>query len=486
MNRFRLTDSPLDLRIWTWSLATVLALLVITVASALRLSDMSQSLSALLQNSRKLDLLYKTDAVVADALAKSAKVAGGLEASDANSMLATDIAKWKTLSQEMTKLELDDREKTQKTEVDGMLASLEKALDTLAERVRAGDRNGAIAQYAVVETTAARLSALLNTVENQLETDKTNRVEQGRELARVATIQIAVLGAVLSVGALTITLLLVPGVMRKLHRAISQLAASVQQLVGTAQEQTSGATEQASAVAEVTASIEELSRTAQQIATTADQSARLSEQSAERAARGQAVVEQTIESIGDLRDLTLKVTERVQNLGDRSQRIGQIIDLIDSIADETHLLSLNAAIEAAGAAEHGRRFSVVANEVKRLAERSLKATEEVRSVIGELQSAINLLVISTEERIKPVLQVDKDAREMGELMHEFVERAQHSALASREISLATQQQRSASEQAVSSMRDVAEAARHVAVSSQQTLAAAHDLDQVVVQLKELV
>ena len=90
------------------------------------------------------------------------------------------------------------------------------------------------------------------------------------------------------------------------------------------------------------------------------------------------------------------------NLGERSQQIGEIIDLINDLSDETHLLALNAAIEAAGAGEHGRRFAVVAAEVKSLANRALAAAKEVKGVIAEIQQATNAAVLAAEEGGKEV------------------------------------------------------------------------------------
>ena len=151
------------------------------------------------------------------------------------------------------------------------------------------------------------------------------------------------------------------------------------------------------------------------------------------------------------------ISSRVLNLGERSQQIGEIIDLINDLSDETHLLALNAAIEAAGAGEHGRRFAVVAAEVKSLANRALSAAKEGKGVIAEIQQATNSAVLAAEEGGKEVQRGVALAHSAGELMNEIVMAAERTAQSGAEISLATAQQQSASDQVVETMREIADA-----------------------------
>src|SRR5439155_21875221 len=111
-------------------------------------------------------------------------------------------------------------------------------------------------------------------------------------------------------------------------------------------------------------------------------------------------LDSSIQSIEDVRNGITGLAERLMILTERSRQIGSIIALIQEIADETHLLALNAAIESAGAGESGRRFAVVATEVKSLADRSLEATKEVSQVITELQGAVAGAVLASEETRK--------------------------------------------------------------------------------------
>src|SRR5215207_1204693 len=180
------------------------------------------------------------------------------------------------------------------------------------------------------------------------------------------------------------------------------------------------------------------------------------------------------------------VSTRVLNLGERSQQIGEIIDLINDLSDETHLLALNAAIEAAGAGEHGRRFAVVAAEVKSLANRALAAAKEVKGVIAEIQQATNAAVLAAEEGGKEVERGVELAHRAGQVMDSIVMVAERTAQSAAEIGLATAQQQSASEQVVETMRDIAEVARQTALGSRQMAESAATLTGIADRLHGIV
>jgi methyl-accepting chemotaxis protein len=255
----------------------------------------------------------------------------------------------------------------------------------------------------------------------------------------------------------------------------SELAQSASDMLNAAHEQASGAAQQASAVSEVSTTIEELGTTARQIAVAAEQVAEASQRTLENLSEGQDAVDRSIQAMERIRGRVQDVSTRVLNLGERSQQIGEIIDLINDLSDETHLLALNAAIEAAGAGEHGRRFAVVAAEVKSLANRALAAAKEVKGVIAEIQQATNSAVLAAEEGGKEVERGVELAHSAGQVMNEVVMAAERTAQSGSEISLATSQQQSASEQVVETMRDIADVARRTAAGSRQVQDAAQRL-----------
>jgi methyl-accepting chemotaxis protein len=247
----------------------------------------------------------------------------------------------------------------------------------------------------------------------------------------------------------------------------SELGAAAQELQVASQQQASGATEQASAVTQVSTTIEELGSTARQIAQSSDHVAQAAQQTLENLSDGQGAVDESIQAMERIRGRVADVSARVLSLGERSQQIGEIIDLIDDISDETHLLALNAAIEAAGAGEHGRRFAVVAAEVKSLANRTLAAAREVKGVIAEIRQATAASVLAAEEGSKEVERGVELAHRAGQTMDNIVMVAERTAQSAAEIGLATAQQQSASEQVVETMREIAEVARQTALGARQ-------------------
>lgn len=265
----------------------------------------------------------------------------------------------------------------------------------------------------------------------------------------------------------------------------SDLAQSATELLSSSHEQAGGATQQASAVSEVSTTIEELGSTARQIALAAEQVAEASQRTLENLSEGQDAVDRSIQAMDRIRSRMQDVSSRVLNLGERSQQIGEIIDLINDLSDETHLLALNAAIEAAGAGEHGRRFAVVAAEVKSLANRALAAAKEVKGVIAEIQKATNSAVLAAEEGGKEVERGVELAHSAGQVMNEIVMVAERTAQSGSEISLATAQQQSASEQVVETMREIADVARRTATGSRQVQDAAQRLTAIANRLHGL-
>ncbi|HEU5012518.1 MAG TPA: methyl-accepting chemotaxis protein [Roseiflexaceae bacterium] len=265
----------------------------------------------------------------------------------------------------------------------------------------------------------------------------------------------------------------------------NELSSAAAQLLSASHQQASGATEQASAVSEISTTIEELGATARQIAIAAEQVANAAHQTLENLSDGQAAVDNSIQAMERIRERMRDVSQRVLSLGERSQQIGEIIDLINDLSDETHLLALNAAIEAAGAGEHGRRFAVVAAEVKSLANRALAAAKEVKGVIAEIQQATNSAVLAAEEGGKEVEQGAELAHSAGQVMDSIVMVAERTAQSASEISLATAQQQSASEQVVETMREVSDVARQTAIGSRQMSEAAQTLTSIAERLHGL-
>src|SRR3990170_3564501 len=170
--------------------------------------------------------------------------------------------------------------------------------------------------------------------------------------------------------------------------------------------------------------------------------------------------------MADMQEKVEAIATRSLSLGERSQKIGEILELITEIAEQTNLLALNAAIEAARAGDAGRGFAVGAAEVRKLAERSLRSTESIREIIEGVQDAT---IMATE-------QGTKQAREVGELMTQTASMLEESILA-------TQQQKSAADQVSTAMAQIREAADQLAAEQAQRSATAERVEELVGELE---
>jgi methyl-accepting chemotaxis protein len=255
----------------------------------------------------------------------------------------------------------------------------------------------------------------------------------------------------------------------------NRLAGASSEILSATEEQASGAAEQAASISETTATMEELAATYRQIADNANQVVRMAETSLGSAESGQQAVMNTLESMEQIRSRTQSSANKILQLGERSQQIGQVLAIINSIADQTKILALNAAIEAARAGEAGKGFSVVAIEIRKLAESVVDSTGEIENIMTEIQSAANDLVLSTEQELKQVQGGVELANVTGDSLEQILDTIEQTTVAAKEISAATQQQKSATDQVVKAMREVASVAQQTAAGSRQVASAAEQL-----------
>ena len=247
----------------------------------------------------------------------------------------------------------------------------------------------------------------------------------------------------------------------------------------------SASSEQAAAVVQITATTEELARTAGQIATSASGQADLAGRAEQAGVEGVRALEAASAGVETVRQRIDAVAARADTLGRRSREISQVLDLIREIAQETHILALNAAIEASAAGEHGERFGVVAEEVRRLAERSRESVESVRTLVDEFTGAVRAVVVATEEGSKEVGLVLEQTRSTEDAMAQLRSALTDTARAAREISLATQEQRTASDQVVLTLREVSDVIQRMAEGLSQFTGAADRLDSVALSIQLL-
>ncbi len=321
---------------------------------------------------------------------------------------------------------------------------------------------------------AARLETLLADTAGQMQTG--DLVAMSRVAARLPQVLAeAFTGAAKSLGALV----------QQIQNSSLEIAASGNAVRATASELASGSSEQAAAVVEITATMEELARTAAQIAANAASQADLAARAEASGNSGASAVEEAAAGVEEVQKRISGIASRGDVLGTRSKEIYRVLDLITEIAQETHILSLNAAIEAAAAGEHGRRFSVVADEVRRLAQRSQESVESVRNLLDEFSSSIRATVVATEEGGKEAAGVLVRARAAAGVIEELRGALSDTARTAKEISLATQQQRTASDQVVLTLKEVSQVIQRMAEGLNHFSGTAERLNQLALSIQLL-
>jgi methyl-accepting chemotaxis protein len=271
-----------------------------------------------------------------------------------------------------------------------------------------------------------------------------------------------------------------------IREAVVRLSTSAAEMTAISTQQSSGSAEQATAVQQVTTTAEEIAITAKQISANARNVESMAEATNLSCTAGTGEVANAIEGMSRLRSQVQGIAASMLKLGENSQKIGGIVEIIDEISDQTNLLALNAAIEAAGAGEAGKRFAIVAQEVKRLAERTVDATRQITGLIEEIQKATNSTIMVTEEGTKAVDSaawlVDKVQLSFGDIIGMIEETAR----SAKEITLSTQQQTSACEQMAETMAEVRDVARQVAEGARETERAVGEITELTERLKDLI
>ncbi|MBX3221989.1 MAG: CHASE3 domain-containing protein [Labilithrix sp.] len=261
----------------------------------------------------------------------------------------------------------------------------------------------------------------------------------------------------------------------QLGAAVTSIRSSSAELQAAATQQASGSREQLSATTEVATTVRELLATSRQITDSAQRVSRVAEETVTGARTGSGIVKDTHETIAAIKRQMDVVVGHMLELGKKSQQAGGILDLVNELAEQTNILAINATIEAAGAGESGRRFSVVADEIRKLADRVGGSTKEIRGIVDDMRAAVNTTVMATESGVKAV---DAGAARFADVTASFERIAAlvgTTTEAAREIELSTKQQATAVEQVSSAIGSVAQATRESDASAKQTLQAASEL-----------
>lgn len=257
--------------------------------------------------------------------------------------------------------------------------------------------------------------------------------------------------------------------------AVSVVAATTEIQAATAQ-QLASATEQDTSVTQTVATVDELRATVQQSAERAQSVADAAQKSVEVSRRGEDAVNDTIDGMELIRERVKNIAETILALSGRTQQIGEIVDTVNALADQSKLLALNASIEAARAGEEGRGFAVVATEVRQLAEQSRQATARINDILSEIQQATNTAVMVTEEGSKGTERGMELVTRAGSAIRDLATTLAEVTQAAVQIAASTHQQTNGMDQLSMAMRQIKQASTQAAASTRQAEQSARDLN----------
>jgi methyl-accepting chemotaxis protein len=266
----------------------------------------------------------------------------------------------------------------------------------------------------------------------------------------------------------------------------AQVASAATQLYATSEQIATGAEEVAAQASTVATASEEMTSTSSEIAKNCLLAVESSKQAGDSAESGAEVVQETVAEMGRIADRVKESAQTVESLGARSDQIGEIVGTIEDIADQTNLLALNAAIEAARAGEQGRGFAVVADEVRALAERTTKATKEIGAMIKAIQVETKSAVSSMEQGVREVEQGTIGAAKSGEALQQILEQANSVTMQINQIATAAEEQTATTNEITNNIQQITEVVHETAKGSQESASAANQLSRLAEELQEVV
>ena len=266
----------------------------------------------------------------------------------------------------------------------------------------------------------------------------------------------------------------------------TQVASASNQLHSTAERIATGSEEVAAQAGTVATAGEEMSATSGDIAQNCQMAAEGAQRASQAASDGASVVERTVAVMGQIAEKVQESARTVESLGARSDQIGNIIGTIEDIADQTNLLALNAAIEAARAGEQGRGFAVVADEVRALAERTTRATKEIGEMIKAIQRETKGAVAAMEQGVQQVETGTEEAAKSGQALQDILQQINDVAMQVNQIATAAEEQTATTSEISNNMQQITEVVQQTSQGAHESATAAAQLNDNAEELQRLV
>ncbi|MDJ0576871.1 MAG: methyl-accepting chemotaxis protein [Xenococcaceae cyanobacterium MO_234.B1] len=268
-----------------------------------------------------------------------------------------------------------------------------------------------------------------------------------------------------------------------LSKFTDNIALSSSQIADSVGDQEKTISEQASSVNETTTTVEELGAATRQNAQQADVSTQGARQALDLSETGKASVNQTMEGIGTLQNQVTAIADQIIRLSEQTGQISTISDLVADVANQTNMLALNASVEAARAGEQGKGFTVVAGEIRKLADQTKKSAEKINLLVGDIQASINSTVMVTDQGTKQASEGIKLAESTVQVFQEIADAVNNVFLNSQQISRSSKQQAVAVQQVISAMNAINLGAKENTDDIVQVKTATKELSQSAEKLK---
>jgi methyl-accepting chemotaxis protein len=264
-----------------------------------------------------------------------------------------------------------------------------------------------------------------------------------------------------------------------------RVAAASEELSAQVEEVSRGAEVQRARVESTASAMTEMNSTVLEVARSAGQASEQSELTRSKAGTGSDLVHQVVQAINQVNKVALTLQANMQALGAQAENIGGVMNVISDIADQTNLLALNAAIEAARAGEAGRGFAVVADEVRKLAEKTMSATQEVSSSIGAIQQSTRTNIEAVDSAVKSIMTATHLADSSGDALKEIVSLAAASSSVVTSIATAAEEQSATSEEINRSVEEINNVVGETSTGMIQASSAVQELSRMAQELRRV-
>ena len=372
-------------------------------------------------------------------------------------------------------------------EIEALQAKNEQAHGRVIELAQRGKQTEALALGAreVLPLTNTLLDKVDQFLDRQVKLEADGRANLATEVGFFTATMLVVAILAVMIG-MAVAFYLSRTITRQLGESITQLSSSASEILATTTQVAAGAAETATAVSETTATVEEVKQTAQ----LASQKARFVSDSAQKVSQvsqtGRKSVEDAIAGMHRIQEQMESIAESIVRLSEQSQAIGDIIATVNDLAEQSNVLAVNAAIEAAKAGDQGKGFAVVAQEVKSLAGQSKQATAQVRAILGDIQKATSAAVLATEQGHKAVEAGVKQSAEASDAIKQLAESINEAAQAATQIAASSQQQMVGMDQVALAMNNIKLASSQNVAGTRQAEVAAQSLHELGVKLGALI